>query len=254
MNKTGFTLIELIIVIAIVALLAAGTFVAVDPAKRIGEARDAQRWSDITAIDKAIELYTADNGALPTDFSTTTVGSSSKVVLCTASAALTCDGNTKGCLVVDDNNFLGTYLNSLPIAPGKSTDTDTGYYLTRGSSGSITIGSCDTYDSSGVEMATAVELPAYSVVCGDGLVQDNEVCDDGDTETEGCGNGVREASGTFCNSACTSEYELAEACDYPYWESHSCYTPDGWYTPAISPGKYCKSNCANVATFCLPPP
>ena len=49
-NKKGFTLIELIIVVAIIALLAAATFVAVNPAKRIGEANDAQRWSDITAI------------------------------------------------------------------------------------------------------------------------------------------------------------------------------------------------------------
>ncbi|PLX26244.1 hypothetical protein C0580_00420, partial [Candidatus Parcubacteria bacterium] len=37
MKQKGFTLIELIIVIAIIALLAAATFVAVDPAKRIGE-------------------------------------------------------------------------------------------------------------------------------------------------------------------------------------------------------------------------
>jgi prepilin-type N-terminal cleavage/methylation domain-containing protein len=53
-NIKGFTLIELIIVIAVIALLAAATFVAVDPAKRIGMARDAQRWSDITAIADAI--------------------------------------------------------------------------------------------------------------------------------------------------------------------------------------------------------
>ena len=43
-SKKGFTLIELIIVVAIIALLAAATFVAVNPAKRIGEANDAQRW------------------------------------------------------------------------------------------------------------------------------------------------------------------------------------------------------------------
>src|SRR3989339_308502 len=65
-NKLGFTLIELIIVIAVIALLAATTFVAVDPAKRIGMARDAQRWQDVTAIADAIQQYIADNnGTFP---------------------------------------------------------------------------------------------------------------------------------------------------------------------------------------------
>ena len=61
MNKKGFTLIELIIVVAIIALLAAATFVAVNPAKRIGEAQDAQRWSDVTAIADAYMKYAVDN-------------------------------------------------------------------------------------------------------------------------------------------------------------------------------------------------
>ena len=38
MNKKAFTLIELIIVIAIIAILAAFSFVAINPGKRIGQA------------------------------------------------------------------------------------------------------------------------------------------------------------------------------------------------------------------------
>ena len=60
-KQSGFTLIELIIVIAIIALLAAATFVAVNPAKRIGDANNAQRWSDVTAVADAWMKYVVDN-------------------------------------------------------------------------------------------------------------------------------------------------------------------------------------------------
>ena len=46
----GFTLVELIIVIAIIAILAAAIFVAIDPARRLNEARNARRSSDITNV------------------------------------------------------------------------------------------------------------------------------------------------------------------------------------------------------------
>ncbi|MBN1258340.1 prepilin-type N-terminal cleavage/methylation domain-containing protein, partial [Candidatus Peregrinibacteria bacterium] len=45
MAKKAFTLLELIIVIAVIAILAAAIFVAVDPARRLHEARNARRWS-----------------------------------------------------------------------------------------------------------------------------------------------------------------------------------------------------------------
>ena len=80
MKRRGFTLIELIIVIGIIALLAAISFVAINPAKRIGDANNSQRWADLVSISKAIELYTADNGSLPSDFAATSIAQGEKVV------------------------------------------------------------------------------------------------------------------------------------------------------------------------------
>ena len=163
-NKQAFTLIELIIVIAIIALLAAAVFVAVDPAKRIGEARDAQRWKDITALAKAVETYTADNADLPSDLSTTTIGYGDKVVLCDSASTLTCDDQTRTCLEVDDTDFVGVYIGDLPVDPSKSDASDTGYYLSRTEGGTITVGVCDPYTSDTVEVASAIPS-TFSVSC-----------------------------------------------------------------------------------------
>lgn len=55
--KRGFTLIELLVVIAIVGVLAAAILVAINPGKRMAQARDAQRKQDIAAISNALAGY-----------------------------------------------------------------------------------------------------------------------------------------------------------------------------------------------------
>ena len=48
-NK-GFTLLELLIVIAVLAVLAGVLFVALNPASRLEDSRNAKRWTDVNAI------------------------------------------------------------------------------------------------------------------------------------------------------------------------------------------------------------
>jgi len=70
----GFTLIELLIVIAILGILAAAVLVAVNPAKRQRQARDAARKSDIGQIATAVQAYftTPGQGLYPADLTTLT--------------------------------------------------------------------------------------------------------------------------------------------------------------------------------------
>ena len=56
-KSLGFTLIELLIVIAIMGILAAAILVAINPGKRMAQARDAQRKQDIAAISNALAGY-----------------------------------------------------------------------------------------------------------------------------------------------------------------------------------------------------
>jgi len=53
-GQRGFTLIELLIVIGIIGFLAAAILVAVDPVRRIQDARNSQRWSEVNALLNAI--------------------------------------------------------------------------------------------------------------------------------------------------------------------------------------------------------
>ena len=57
---TGFTLIELLIVIAIIAILAVIIIIAINPGKMLAKSRDSQRFSDVTSIATATNLYLAD--------------------------------------------------------------------------------------------------------------------------------------------------------------------------------------------------
>ena len=57
--KKGFTLIELIITVAILAILVSILVVALNPAEQLARSRDAKRIADLDAIKTALNLYSA---------------------------------------------------------------------------------------------------------------------------------------------------------------------------------------------------
>ncbi len=153
----GFTLVELLIVIAIIAILAAVVFVALNPLKRFQDARDAQRWSNVTQLLAAVKIYQVDNkGKYPNTLTTLTDGNVYMIGTDTAS----CDsynskcttGVSDGLACVDLSSFVTAgYLSSVPINPngtGTWTAGHTGYTLQKNSNGTIGIRSCENEGSS----------------------------------------------------------------------------------------------------------
>ena len=63
--KKGFTLIELIIVIALIALLATTVILVINPVKIFQEARDSQRMADLGQMNSAMSLMLATSSSQP---------------------------------------------------------------------------------------------------------------------------------------------------------------------------------------------
>ncbi|TSC97203.1 MAG: Uncharacterized protein CEN88_131 [Candidatus Berkelbacteria bacterium Licking1014_2] len=99
-RKRGFTLIELLVVIGIIAVLAAVVLVAVNPAGRLRDARNATRRSDVSNVLNAIKLHETDNTTLPGCLSPTTAVAATALNTCT-----------------DLGTALANYLGSLPNDP-----------------------------------------------------------------------------------------------------------------------------------------
>lgn len=90
-GKLGFTLIELLVVIAIVGVLAAVVLLAINPARRLAQARDTGRKSDVSQLATAAQAFFTTSGRYPTTLAELTVSqdikqlpSSSVVAGCSA--------------------------------------------------------------------------------------------------------------------------------------------------------------------------
>ena len=140
-NKKAFTLIELLIVIAILAVLASITVVAINPADIFRRTRDAQRISDLDSIRTAINFYVV-NTSSPAFGTANVTYSHVTGVTCvgTAPSATTSQAvNGTGWIPVNLTSLGGTPpLSNWPIDPNPTTVTNNPgryyVYLTNGTS------------------------------------------------------------------------------------------------------------------------
>ena len=142
-TKQAFTLVELIIVIAIVAILAGAIFVAIDPARRLHETRNARRSNDVSTILDSIKKYQADNeGAHYTTVANMTVALYYQIGTAGSGCAITCGLENTQSICVNLSGLGTNYLAQVPLDPKDGTNAETGYAIQKDANGAITVEAC----------------------------------------------------------------------------------------------------------------
>lgn len=136
----GFTLIEILLVIGMIAVLATVVFVALDPAKRFQDTRNAKRTTDVQSVLTAIQASIIDTqGTMPAGITTTErqIGTGPGCAIATG-----------GCAVVGANDCvnlsatLAKYLKTIPQDPSGGTQVLTKYSVVVDGNGIVTVKAC----------------------------------------------------------------------------------------------------------------
>lgn len=123
LNKkdSGFTLLEVLLVVAIIAILAGIVILAINPGKQLGDSRNAQRSADVTTILNGVYQYALDNnGVLPSGITTTATD------ICSTGAA-SCTGKVDLAALTT----AGKYLVAIPKDPQTGSATGAGYSIAK---------------------------------------------------------------------------------------------------------------------------
>lgn len=151
MRRSAFTLVELLIVIAIIAVLAVVVFVTLDPLTRFRDARDSQRWSDVTAMLDAAKLDQVDrDGSYLGTIAGLTAGSYYVVGTCASGADTTCTARTTQAACADLEGLVTAgKIPGVPRDPSTGTAANTDYFIMRTATGALTMGACDPENTPG---------------------------------------------------------------------------------------------------------
>ncbi len=126
--KKGFTLLEILLVVAAIAILAGIVIVALNPAKQLADTRNAQRHSDVNTLLNAVWQYSIDNnGQVPSTITT------SETAICRSGGSCTSLIDL-GVLTTNE-----TYLVAIPYDPSSTSTNSTDYTISKSSNGRITI-------------------------------------------------------------------------------------------------------------------
>jgi prepilin-type N-terminal cleavage/methylation domain-containing protein len=141
-TQAGFTLLEVLLVVAIIAILAGIVIIAINPNKNPGDTRNSQRLVDVNTILNGTYQYVLDNNGslLPVGGRTGAVAiSTTPTEICSSAVAVTM------CTGLVDLNVLtmnGKYLVGIPkdpSCPTGCTANGTGYNISKDANNRVVV-------------------------------------------------------------------------------------------------------------------
>ena len=152
-SNKGFTLLEILLVVAAIAILAGIVIVAINPGKQLGDTNNAQRSADVNTIINAVYQYSIDNsGVMPSGIDDVT-GSAQVLGTATSGCDSTCAAATTVAACVDlSADLIPTYIVGIPADPTSGSAESTDYYINKDANGRITVGACDPQQSATINV------------------------------------------------------------------------------------------------------
>lgn len=134
-TKPAFTLLEILLVVAAIAVLASIVIVAINPGRQLAQTKNSVRRADVGTIINAIYQYAIDTaGTLPSGISTTV-----RQICRTGIATSSCNFLNLADLSVLTSTSSASYLVAIPNDPNNTATAASGYFVQRTTGGRIKV-------------------------------------------------------------------------------------------------------------------
>lgn len=154
-NRKGFTLIEVLIVVAIIGILASVVLVGLGPLQKQG--RDARRISDLKSVQAGLEIYYGKCGFYPGN-------SIDAQGVCPASFNAI-GGTDAAAWTALTTSLKSAGISNVPVDPNKSRN----YAYATDATGNSYILRAQLDDSGNQALNGDIDADTYSVACGDAV-------------------------------------------------------------------------------------
>ena len=117
--KKGFTLLEILLVVGIIAILAGIVIIAINPSKQLATVRNAERKSDLKQLNNAITQFYIDKSYYPasTTLSTTTLKEICNTGSVSATTTSITGANCASLGLINLSELVPAYITAIPTDP-----------------------------------------------------------------------------------------------------------------------------------------